>query len=26
VERWNEDPQPYVWTKIAEEILDNLAG
>lgn len=26
VERWNEDPRPYVWTKTADEILDNLAG
>lgn len=26
VERWNEDPRPYVWTKGADEILDNLAG
>ncbi len=23
---WNEDPKPYVWTKTADEILDNLAG
>ena len=26
VEHWNEDPSPYVWTKTADEILDNLAG
>lgn len=26
VERWNEDPKPYVWAKTADEILDNLAG
>jgi transposase len=26
VERWNENPKPYVWTKTADEILDNLAG
>ncbi|MDQ3632070.1 MAG: IS630 family transposase [Actinomycetota bacterium] len=25
VEHWNEDPKPYVWTKTADEILDNLA-
>jgi transposase len=24
-DRWNEDPQPYVWVKTADEILDNLA-
>jgi len=23
-ERWNEDPKPYIWTKTADEILDNL--
>jgi transposase len=23
---WNDDPKPFVWTKTAEEILDNLAG
>jgi hypothetical protein len=22
---WNEDPKPFVWTKTADEILDNLA-
>ena len=22
---WNDDPKPYVWTKTADEILDNLA-
>lgn len=26
VERWNEDPKPYVWTKSADDILDTLAG
>jgi transposase len=26
VEHWNENPNPYVWTKTADEILDNLAG
>ena len=24
VEHWNENPKPYVWTKTADEILDNL--
>jgi len=23
---WNDDPRPFVWTKTADEILDNLAG
>src|SRR5258705_2635513 len=23
---WNENPQPFVWTKAADEILDNLAN
>jgi transposase len=23
---WNDDPKPFVWTKPADEILDNLAG
>jgi transposase len=22
---WNDDPKPFVWTKTADEILDNLA-
>jgi transposase len=22
---WNDDPRPFVWTKTADEILDNLA-
>jgi transposase len=26
LEHWNENPQPYVWTKTAEEILDTLAA
>jgi len=26
VEHWNENPKPYVWTKTANEILDNLTG
>jgi transposase len=21
---WNDDPKPFVWTKTADEILDNL--
>jgi transposase len=25
VKGWNEDPQPFVWKKTAEEILDSLA-
>ena len=25
-EAWNEDPQPFVWHKTAEQILDRLAG
>ena len=23
---WNDDPKPFVWTKTAEEILDNLTS
>ena len=23
---WNDDPKPFVWTKTADEILDNLAS
>jgi len=26
VEHWNEHPNPYVWTKTADEILDTSAG
>jgi transposase len=26
LERWNEDPKPYVWAKSAEDILDTLAA
>ena len=22
---WNEDPQPFIWTKTAEEILSSIA-
>ncbi|WP_193079085.1 IS630 family transposase [Brevibacterium aurantiacum] len=25
VKAWNEDPQPFVWTKTAEEILESLS-
>jgi transposase len=25
VDAWNDDPKPFVWTKTADEILDNLA-
>jgi transposase len=25
IERWNENPKPYVWTKTADEILESLA-
>jgi len=24
IEAWNQDPKPFVWTKTADEILDNL--
>jgi hypothetical protein len=26
IKAWNEDPKPFVWTKTADEILDNLAN
>ena len=26
IQAWNEDPRPFVWTKTADEILDNLAS
>jgi len=26
IRAWNDDPKPFVWTKTADEILDNLAG
>src|SRR5579863_3115786 len=26
VEHWNENPNPYVWTKTADQILDTLAS
>jgi transposase len=25
IDAWNQDPKPFVWTKTADEILDNLA-
>jgi transposase len=24
IDTWNQDPRPFVWTKTAEEILDNI--
>ena len=24
IERWNDDPKPYIWHKTADEILGNL--
>lgn len=26
IQAWNADPKPFVWTKTADEILDNLAA
>jgi hypothetical protein len=26
VEHWNHNPNPYVWTKTADQILDTLAN
>jgi hypothetical protein len=26
ITRWNDDPKPFVWHKIADEILDSLAA
>jgi transposase len=26
IDRWNEDPKPFVWHKSADEILNTLAG
>ncbi|MQA11474.1 MAG: IS630 family transposase, partial [Pseudonocardiaceae bacterium] len=26
IKTWNDDPQPFVWTKDADEILDRLAS
>jgi transposase/DNA-binding CsgD family transcriptional regulator len=25
IQAWNDDPKPFVWTKTADQILDNLA-
>jgi hypothetical protein len=24
IETWNDDPQPYVWTKTADQILQSI--
>ena len=26
IDTWNDDPQPFVWHKTTEQILDRLAG
>jgi hypothetical protein len=26
IQAWNDDPKTFVWTKTADEILENLAG
>jgi hypothetical protein len=26
IDRWNENPKPYMWTKSAEQILETIAG
>ena len=26
IDTWNADPQPFVWHKTADEILERLAG
>jgi hypothetical protein len=26
IESWNQNPRPFVWTKIADEILDTIAA
>ena len=26
IDRWNENPKPYMWTKTAEQILETIAG
>lgn len=26
IDRWNEEPKPFIWHKSADEILDTLAG
>ena len=25
IDAWNDDPKPFVWTKTADEILENIA-
>jgi hypothetical protein len=25
IETWNENPQPFVWTKTADQILESIA-
>jgi hypothetical protein len=26
INEWNADPEPFVWTKTADQILETLAG
>jgi hypothetical protein len=26
IQAWNDDPKPFVWTKTADQIVENLAG
>jgi hypothetical protein len=26
INEWNKDPKPFVWTKIADQILDTLTA
>jgi len=26
IQRWNEEPRPFVWHKTADEILENFAA
>jgi transposase len=26
IERWNDEPQPFIWHKTADEIVDSLAN
>jgi transposase len=26
IDTWNQDPRPFVWTKTADQILDNITG
>ncbi|MFN2536193.1 MAG: IS630 family transposase, partial [Pseudonocardiaceae bacterium] len=26
INEWNANPKPFIWTKTADEILDNLAS